>query len=217
MKIDHVKPQDIENTSMKIIREELAQMGKEIPEELAPVVLRVIHTTADFEYADTMTFSPGAIEKAREAIRGGARIVTDTNMALAGVNKRSLAKWGGEALCFMADPEVAAEASARGITRAAVSMERAAALEGSTIFAVGNAPTALLALRELIDSKGFRPALIIGVPVGFVNVVNAKEQIMETDVPWIVNRGRKGGSGVAAAICNAIIYGMGENGGAKSL
>lgn len=208
MKIDHIKPADIEKTSMKIIREELAQMGKEIPEEQAPVVLRVIHTTADFEYADTMTFSPGAIEKAREAIRRGARIVTDTNMALAGVNKRSLAKWGGEALCFMADPEVAAEASARGITRAAVSMEKAAGLEGETIFAIGNAPTALLALRELMDTEGFRPAMIIGVPVGFVNVVNAKELIMETDVPWIVNRGRKGGSGVAAAICNALLYGM---------
>ena len=205
MKIDHIKPADIEKTSMKIIREELAQMGKEIPEEQAPVVLRVIHTTADFEYADTMTFSPGAIEKAREAIRRGARIVTDTNMALAGVNKRSLAKWGGEALCFMADPEVAAEASARGITRAAVSMEKAAGLEGETIFAIGNAPTALLALRELMDTEGFRPAMIIGVPVGFVNVVNAKELIMETDVPWIVNRGRKGGSGVAAAICNALL------------
>ena len=208
MKIDHIKPSDIENASMRIIREELAQMGKEIPAELAPVVMRVIHTTADFEYADTMAFSPGAIEKAREAIRSCARIVTDTNMALAGVNKKALAKWGGEAICFMADPEVAEEAAKRGITRAAVSMEKASKLEGETIFAIGNAPTALLALKELMDKTGFRPALIIGVPVGFVNVVNAKEQIMETDVPWIVNRGRKGGSGVAAAICNALLYGM---------
>ena len=134
--------------------------------------------------------------------------MTDTNMALAGVNKKALAKWGGEARCFMADPEVAAEAAARGMTRAAVSMEKAAALGGETIFAIGNAPTALLALKELMDKTGFRPALIIGVPVGFVNVVNAKEQIMETDVPWIVGRGRKGGSGVAAAICNALLYGM---------
>lgn len=208
MKIDHIRPADIEKTSMSIIRGELEQMGKKIPEELAPVVLRVIHTTADFEYADTMTFSPGAVEKARAAIRGGARIVTDTNMALAGINKRALAVWGGEALCFMADPQVAEEAARRGITRAAVSMERAAALEGPTIYAVGNAPTALLALRELMDTRGYRPALIIGVPVGFVNVVNAKETIIQTDVPWIVNRGRKGGSGVAAAICNALLYGM---------
>ena len=148
MKIDHIKPADIENASMQIIREELEQMGKVIPQELAPVVLRVIHTTADFEYAETMTFSKDAIEKGREAIRRGARIVTDTNMALAGVNKKALAKWGGEALCFMADSEVAAEASKRGITRAAVSMEKAAALSGETIFAIGNAPTALLALKQ---------------------------------------------------------------------
>ncbi len=208
MKIDHIKPADIESASMRIIREELAQRGKEIPEDLAPVVMRVIHATADFEYADTMTFSPDAVEKGREAIRRGARIVTDTNMALAGVNKKAHAKWGGEALCFMADREVAAEAEKRGLTRAAVSMQRAAALGGETIFAIGNAPTALLALKELMDVSDFRPALIIGVPVGFVNVVNAKEQIMETDVPWIVNRGRKGGSGVAAAICNALLYGM---------
>ena len=208
MKIDHIKPADIESASMRIIRGELAQRGKEIPQELAPVVMRVIHATADFEYADTMTFSPDAVEKGREAIRRGARIVTDTNMALAGVNKRALAKWGGEALCFMADPEVAEEAAKRGMTRAAVSMQKAAALGGETIFAIGNAPTALLALRELMEVTDFKPALIIGVPVGFVNVVNAKELIMETDVPWIVNRGRKGGSGVAAAICNALLYGM---------
>ena len=208
MKIDHIKPADIENASMQIISNELAQMGNVIPQELAPVVLRVIHTTADFEYADTMTFSKDAVEKGRVAIRRGARIVTDTNMALAGVNKKALEKWGGEALCFMADPDVAAEAVKRGVTRAAVSMEKAAALDGETIFAIGNAPTALLALKELMDRTDFRPALIIGVPVGFVNVVNAKEQIMETDVPWIVNRGRKGGSGVAAAICNALLYGM---------
>ena len=208
MKIDYIKPADIESASMRIIREELAQRGKEIPQELAPVVMRVIHATADFEYADTMTFSPDAVEKGRAAIRRGARIVTDTNMALAGVNKRALAKWGGEALCFMADPEVAEEAAKRGMTRAAVSMQKAAALGGETIFAVGNAPTALLALRELMEVTDFKPALIIGVPVGFVNVVNAKELIMETEVPYIVPRGRKGGSNIAATICNAMLYQM---------
>lgn len=208
MKIDHIKPSDIEKESMRIIEKELKERGREIRGEEAPVVMRVIHTTADFDYAETMAFSSDAVRKGREALRRGARIVTDTNMALAGVNKRALSGWGGEAVCFMADPEVAEEASARGITRAAVSMERAAALPGETIFAIGNAPTALLALRELMDEKGFRPALIIGVPVGFVNVVNAKERIMETEGPWIVNKGRKGGSGVAAAICNALLYGM---------
>lgn len=207
MKIDHIKPSDIEKESMRIIEKELKERGREIRGEEAPVVMRVIHTTADFDYAETMAFSRDAVRKGREALRRGARIVTDTNMALAGVNKRALSGWGGEAVCFMADPEVAEEASARGITRAAVSMERAAALPGETIFAIGNAPTALLALRELMDEKGFRPALIIGVPVGFVNVVNAKERIMETEGPWIVNKGRKGGSGVAAAICNALLYG----------
>ncbi|HAB94530.1 MAG TPA: precorrin-8X methylmutase [Lachnospiraceae bacterium] len=207
MKIDHIKPSDIEKESMRIIEKELKERGREIRGEEAPVVMRVIHTTADFDYAETMAFSSDAVRKGREALRRGARIVTDTNMALAGVNKRALSGWGGEAVCFMADPEVAEEASARGITRAAVSMERAAALPGETIFAIGNAPTALLALRELMDEKGFRPALIIGVPVGFVNVVNAKERIMETEGPWIVNKGRKGGSGVAAAICNALLYG----------
>ena len=145
MKIDHIKPADIESASMRIIREELAQRGKELPEDLAPVVMRVIHATADFEYADTMTFSPEAIEKGRAAIRRGARIVTDTNMALAGINKK--------ALCFMADPEVAQEAQARGLTRAAVSMQKAAGLEGETIFAIGNAPTALLTLKELMEAR----------------------------------------------------------------
>lgn len=180
-------------------------MGKQVPEWAAPIVFRCIHTTADFDYADTLAFSENAVTAAKNAISGRAHIVTDTNMALMGVNGRALARFGGEKHCFMADPEVAEEAKARGITRAAVSMERAATLGVPTVFAIGNAPTALIRLRELIDD-GFRPALVIGVPVGFVNVVQAKELIMETSVPWIVNRGRKGGSGVAAAICNAILY-----------
>ena len=205
---EFTEPAAIEQESMRRISLGLQERGIEIEEALLPVVRRVIHTTADFEYAETLFFTEDVITYAHHAIRGGKTIITDTNMALAGVNKKALAKWGGEAICFMADPEVAEEASARGITRAAVSMERAAALDGPTIFAIGNAPTALLTLRELIDTKGYKPALIIGVPVGFVNVVNAKEQIMETQIPWIVNRGRKGGSGVAAAICNAILYGM---------
>jgi precorrin-8X/cobalt-precorrin-8 methylmutase len=193
---------------MEIIRAELRERGVTLAKENEAVILRCIHASADFDYAANLRFTPGAVRKATEALRGGTDLVTDTNMALAGVNKKALAKWGGEAMCFMADPEVAAEAAARGLTRAAVSMEKAAALGGETIFAIGNAPTALLALKELMDKTDFRLALIIGVPVGFVNVVNAKEQIMETDVPWIVNRGRKGGSGVAAAICNALLYGM---------
>lgn len=212
-KITHVRPADIESTSMEIIRGELRARGRVIPEEIAPVVMRVIHTTADFEYADTLAFSENVLELAEEAIRGGAHIVTDTNMALAGVSKRTLAGFGGQAHCFMADKDVAEQAGERQITRAAVSMEKAAELGAPTIFAIGNAPTALIRLRELID-EGFRPEVIIGVPVGFVNVVQAKELIMETSVPWIVNRGRKGGSTVAAAICNAILYGMDPGRGA---
>ncbi len=205
MEIKHIQPSDIEKTSFEIIKSELKEMGKLKEDETLPTVLRVIHTTADFEYADTMIFSENAINIAKEAIKKGAHIVTDTNMAFSGVSKKSLANHGGDVHCFMADSDVAKEASARGVTRAYVSMEKAAELPYPLIFAIGNAPTALIKLRELIN-QGFRPELIIGVPVGFVNVVEAKELIMETDIPYIINRGRKGGSGVAAAICNSIIY-----------
>ncbi len=205
MEIKHIQPSDIEKTSFEIIKKELSEMGRLNEDETLPTVLRVIHTTADFEYADTMFFSENAINIAKEAVKKGAHIVTDTNMAFSGVSKKTLAKFGGDVHCFMTDSDVAKEASGRGVTRAYVSMEKAAMLPYPLIFAIGNAPTALIKLRELIDS-GFRPELIIGVPVGFVNVVEAKELIMETDVPCIINRGRKGGSGVAAAICNSIIY-----------
>ncbi len=206
MEIKHIKPSDIEKTSFDIIGQELKEMGKLNDDEMLPTLLRVIHTTADFEYADTMTFSENAIRIAKDAIRQGAHIVTDTNMALSGINKKALAKFGGEVHCFMADEDVAMEAKERGVTRAIVSMEKAVKLNNHLIIAIGNAPTALIRLRELMDDTGFRPELIIGVPVGFVNVVEAKELIMETDIPYIVNRGRKGGSAVAAAICNSIIY-----------
>ncbi|HBG64906.1 MAG TPA: precorrin-8X methylmutase [Treponema sp.] len=202
---EHVRPEDIEKTSFSIIAQELSRMGKHIPPELAPLVMRVIHTTADFDYADTLVFSPGVLAAVREAFLSGADIVTDTNMARAGINKQSLARFGGQVHCFMADADVAEEAKARGTTRAAVSMERAAAIGRPLICAVGNAPTALVELCRLIDG-GFLPACVIGVPVGFVNVVAAKELLMEKNVPFIVNKGRKGGSAVAAAICNAVLY-----------
>ena len=170
------------------------------------VVKRVIHTTADFDYADTLCFSPGAIERALQALRAGATVVTDTNMALSGISKGTLAKLGGQACCFMAEPAVAQEAGQRGVTRAVVSMERAVDLTGPTIFAIGNAPTALIRLHELIEEGRVRPALVIGVPVGFVNVVEAKELFLGGDTPYIIARGRKGGSNVAAAIVNALLY-----------
>lgn len=208
MEIKKILPSEIEAESFRIIRSELSGMGKNVQYDVEPTVVRVIHTTADFEYADTLAFSDGVIEKAKDAIRRGAHIVTDTNMALSGVKKSILQKYGGEAHCFMADSEVAEIARKNGVTRAYVSMDMGAKIDAPLIFAIGNAPTALIRLRELYDQKGFRPELIIGVPVGFVNVVEAKNLIMEMDVPYIVNVGRKGGSGVAAAICNSLLVNM---------
>lgn len=204
--IEYVLPGDIEKRSFEIISRELEKRNIVLPKDQELVTKRVIHTSADFDYAETMTYSEHAVEIAKELIRNGADIVTDTNMALAGINKKVLARYGGTAHCFMADEEVAKEAKERKMTRATVSMEKAAAIEKPVIFAIGNAPTALISLYELMEQTGFRPAFIIGVPVGFVNVVAAKELILKTDVPHIVNRGRKGGSNVAAAICNAILY-----------
>ncbi len=206
--IEYVLPGDIEKRSFEIIGEELAKMNIVLPAEEEPVTKRVIHTTADFEYAETMTYSENAVSIARELLKNGAHIVTDTNMALAGINKKKLAALGGEAHCFMADEDVAAEAKERRVTRATVSMERAAKLDKPVIFAIGNAPTALISLYEMMEKGEFKPAFVIGVPVGFVNVVPAKELFLEGDVPYIINRGRKGGSGVAAAICNALLYGI---------
>jgi len=209
---EHVKPGDIEARSFEIIAEELADRGIVLDKEKDLIIRRAIHTSADFDYAHTLIFSEDAVQKARELIRAGADIVTDTNMALTGINKKRLASFGGEARCYMADPDVAAEAKERDITRASVSMEHAAkdAMESGrrTIFAIGNAPTALITLREMYDSGIYTPDFIIGMPVGFVNVVEAKESIMETDIPHIINRGRKGGSNVAAAIVNALLYTM---------
>ena len=210
--IEHVLPGDIEKRSMEIIGEELAARGITLDPEQDPVIRRAIHTSADFDYAETLVFSEDAVSKARGLIAAGADIVTDTNMALTGINKKRLATFGGEVRCYMADEDVACEAKERGITRASVSMEHAARDTSESgrpvIFAIGNAPTALITLRTMYDEGRFTPDFIIGVPVGFVNVVEAKELILETDIPHIINRGRKGGSNVAAAIVNALVYGM---------
>ena len=204
--IEYVRPQDIEKRSFAIISKELEEKGIVLPKEQELVTKRAIHTSADFDYAKTMTYSAHAVGIAKKLIQNGADIVTDTNMALAGVNKKELAKYGGEAHCFMAEEEVTKSAKERGVTRAAVSMEKAAQIEKPVIFAIGNAPTALIELYEMIKSGKYRPAFIIGVPVGFVNVEAAKDLILKTDVPYIINRGRKGGSNIAAAICNALLY-----------
>ena len=206
--IEYVLPGDIEKRSFEIIGEELAERGIVLPSDEEPVTKRVIHTSADFDYAKTMTYSRNAVNIARDLLRRGACIVTDTNMAKAGINKTALGRLGGEVYCFMADEDVAREAKERQVTRATVSMERAAALPGPVIFAIGNAPTALISLYELMEQGKFRPDFVIGVPVGFVNVVQAKELFLDSDVPYIINVGRKGGSNVAAAICNALLYGV---------
>ena len=197
-------PAEIEKRSFEIITAELGD--RTFPAGVSEVVKRVIHTTADFDYAENLCFSENAVERAKAALEAGATIVTDTNMALSGISKGTLAQLGGRALCLMADADVAREAKARGVTRATVSMEHAAKLEGPLIFAIGNAPTALIRLHELIGEGEVQPALVIGVPVGFVNVVEAKELFIGGDTPYIIARGRKGGSNVAAAIVNALLY-----------
>ena len=199
-----IKPMDIEKRSFEIITEILGDRKLDPENEL--VIKRAIHTTADFDYADNLVFSPHAVKRGIEALKAGCDIVTDTQMAKSGISKATLAKLGGEVHCFMSDPDVAAEAKARGVTRALVCMEKAARLDKPCIFAIGNAPTALIRIRELMDAGELKPALVIGVPVGFVNVVESKELIIESDVPHIVARGRKGGSNVAAAIVNALLY-----------
>ena len=203
------KPGEIERESFSIIREELRARGVIPAAENEAVILRCIHASADFDYADTLRFTPDAVRHGVAAVRNGMPVVTDTNMAKAGVSRAGLGKFGGEVFCFMADPLIAEQAKAEGCTRAAAAMRHAAGLYPQAIYAVGNAPTALLALEDQIR-QGLRPSLIIGAPVGFVNVVESKERILqicrEYEIPAIVAAGRKGGSSIAAAICNALIY-----------
>lgn len=202
--MEKIKPMDIEKKSFDIISKELE--GKKIDDQKAPVIKRVIHTTADFEYVDTLCFSEGVVEKAISYLKSGVCIVTDTQMAKSGINKAALKRCECEVQCFMSDEDVAEEAKAEGVTRAAISMRKAAEIHKPLVIAVGNAPTALIELDELIKRGDISPKLIIGVPVGFVNVVESKELIMKAGIPYIVARGRKGGSNVAAAIINALLY-----------
>ena len=206
MQFETILPQDIEKRSFEIITEEL---GDAVLDPLqAPIIKRVIHTTADFEYLNTLCFSENAVVKLQGALKNGACIVNDTQMAQAGISKRTLEKYGGRVYWFMGDEDVAQTAARNGTTRAVASMDKAAGLSENVIFVVGNAPTALVRLYELMEQGKIAPRGIIGVPVGFVNVVQAKELIMQCNVPYIVARGRKGGSNVAAAICNALLYSM---------
>lgn len=207
MELEYKLPKDIEKRSFEIIEKELS---KPLDPILAPVIKRVIHTTADFDYAKILCFSENVIDIALKAIKNGVNIVTDTNMGKAGINQKLLKQFGGEVYCFMGKREVAEEACKRETTRAVISMEKALSLEKPLIFAIGNAPTALLKLYDMILANEIQPALIIGVPVGFVNVEVSKEKIMSTNIPYIVAKGRKGGSTVAAAICNALLYQLKE-------
>lgn len=204
MKIENIKPDQIEAKSFEIIGEILGE--KKLDPRYEAVIKRCIHTSADFEYADSLYFTDGIIETVQEAIKNGAYIVTDTKMAQAGINKKRIEAYGGKVLCFIGDEDVAQEAKARGVTRSLVSMEKAAELDRPVIFAIGNAPTALFSICDLVKAGKLRPAAVIGVPVGFVNVVESKEQVIKLGVPAIVARGRKGGSNIAAAIVNAIQY-----------
>ena len=204
VKLQNVLPEDIEKRSFEIIGQELGDIKLDPIEE--PVIKRVIHTTADFEYLKNLKFSKDAVKIGMEALKRGAVVVTDTQMGRSGINKSTLEDLGGEAFCFMADEDVAAAAKANGTTRATASVDKAAELDRRVIFAIGNAPTALVRIYELVKEGRIKPELIIGVPVGFVNVVESKELIMELDIPYIIAKGRKGGSNVAAAICNAMLY-----------
>jgi precorrin-8X/cobalt-precorrin-8 methylmutase len=202
--LEFMNPGMIEQKSFEIINSLLG--NHEFSPLCAPIVKRIIHTTGDLEYADLVEFSEGAVESGLGAIAAGSAIVTDTMMAAAGINKRVLALFGGSVACYMSDVDVAQSARERGSTRACASMEKAVHDPHNRIFAIGNAPTALIRLADLIDSGTIAPALVIGVPVGFVNVVEAKRRIKETGIPWIVTNGRKGGSTVAAATINAFLY-----------
>ncbi len=212
MKLEYVLPADIERRSFEIIESELKT---EISENIKPVVIRAIHTTADFDYAENLYFSDNVIDTALKVLDMGAVIVTDTNMAKAGINKSALARHGCECMCFMADEDIAETAKRNGTTRAAASVDKAAKLGKPVIYAAGNAPTALVCLCDHISAGDFIPELVIGAPVGFVNVVQSKEMLIASGVPCIVARGRKGGSNVAAAICNALLYMLDNKKGLK--
>ena len=200
--MEYIKPDEIEKRSFEIIQSELPHPLDPV---LAPVVMRVIHTTADFEYVESLAFSEGVVERAAAALQQGTVIVSDTNMVKSGVDKSRLFELGSDIHCFISDEDVAETARQNGFPRAKASIDKAAAMDKPLIFAIGNAPTALIRICELKEAGQCSPELVIGVPVGFVNVVESKEMLMRSGIPYITARGRKGGSNVAAAICNALI------------
>ena len=201
--IQKIGPGEIEAESFRIITDELGP--HDFDHQTFKVVQRVIHATGDFSFADNMRFHPEAIGTALEAIKAGKNIVTDVNMAAAGISKGMLAQWGGQVSCKVADPEVAKIAGATGKTRSEVAIEQGFR-DNPGIFAIGNAPTALLKIMDcLAEVKAEDRPVIIGVPVGFVNAAESKALLAEKEYPYITSLGRKGGSPVAAAIVNALI------------
>lgn len=206
VKKECLRPEEIEKRSFEIISQELQDRNIQLDPEKASIIMRCIHSSADFDYVDNLYFSPQAVALMKEALVKSCCIVTDTQMVRSGVNKLAAAKLGVEVFCFMSDEDVAKEAKKREVTRALVAVEKAMKIDKPVLFAIGNAPTALLRLHEAISKESFVPAGIIAIPVGFVNVVESKELIMTTKIPCIVGQGRKGGSNIAAAICNALLY-----------
>lgn len=203
---DNVTPSGIENKSMEIISQELFNLGISLDKEQAPVIKRAIHASADFDYANNLYFSDKVIPEALKLLKNGACIVTDTKMALAGINKKALEKYGNTIYNFIDDKDIKETAEQNNTTRSAACIDKAALIKEPVIFVIGNAPTALIRIYELYNKNLLKPGLVIGVPVGFVNVIQAKELIINTKLPCIIARGRKGGSNIAAAICNALLY-----------
>lgn len=210
MKIENIRSADIEKRSFDIIAEKLEEAGTDVDPRYAHIIKRCIHASADFDYAHTLYFTEGVEEKIASVIMGGGYIVTDTKMAQSGINKKLIDSRGGKVLCFIDDEDVAREAKERGLTRSYVSMEKAAKLDKPVVFAIGNAPTALIAICELSGHGRLKPEAVVGVPVGFVNVVASKKLLISSGIPCIAARGRKGGSNVAAAIINAVQYNIKE-------
>lgn len=205
------RPMDIEKRSMEIIEEELGDKLKDIPEEILPVVKRAIHTTADFDFAEIIDYSDDFIKGVEAGLKAGSPLITDTTMSLSGINKRVLKSLGVDYHCLISDPEVVEKAKIDGTTRSMAAVRVTFQRFEKPIFVIGNAPTALFQLKELIDKENLRPAAIIGVPVGFVGARESKEEIRKVDLPYLVTRGRKGGSTVAASIVNALLYQMASN------
>lgn len=201
-----MKPMEIEKKSFKIITEEMGLRSARFDARELEIVKRVIHTTADFEYADLLCFSPGAVEKGVAALKKGCRVYADTKMIAAGIHQSTCERLHIGLVNHLSDEEVVSSAKSLGCTRSALSIKKAVAEQSATVFAIGNAPTALRELVHLYEEGAIIPELVIGVPVGFVGAAESKELLMEKDIPYICVKGRKGGSTVAVAIMNALLY-----------